>query len=131
MIYLAVGLAGIAGSLLRYYIGVLFLTGGQNVFPWATLVINLLGCFLLGFITTYIAKIGRLHPNVVTAIGTGFVGSFTTFSTFSVETVILLQEAHIMLALIYVCTSAIGGLLFSLFGYKSGEIIQRKGAEMK
>ncbi|MDY0394208.1 fluoride efflux transporter CrcB [Virgibacillus halophilus] len=130
MVYLAVGLAGIAGSLLRYYIGVLFLVSGQGVFPWATLVINLLGCFLLGFITTYIAKIGKLHPHLVTAIGTGFVGSFTTFSTFSVETATLLKEAHTVLALLYVFISALGGLLFSLLGYKSGEFIQRKGAEM-
>ncbi|MDY0404581.1 CrcB family protein [Virgibacillus sp. 179-BFC.A HS] len=120
--YIAVGLAGIVGSLLRYYMSV-WLGDASGVFPWATLVTNLIGCFLLGYFTSRIAKIAWLHPPIATAIGTGLIGSFTTFSTFSTETVTLVVQGHAGLAAVYVGTSAVFGLLFSLWGYRAGTFI--------
>ncbi|TCP31525.1 camphor resistance protein CrcB [Scopulibacillus darangshiensis] len=120
MIYLFVGVGGVIGAILRYSVG-LALTGQETVFPIATLLTNLAGCFVLGWFTTYLSK--RIHPFLVTGLGTGLIGSFTTFSTFSVETVTLLKAAYVGPAFLYVFLSLFGGLLLSYFGYKCGEQI--------
>ena len=71
------------------------------------------------------------HPHILAGIGTGLVGSFTTFSTFSVETVTLIQHETWTLAILYVFLSLFGGLLMSWLGYKVGDhtakTIQEKG----
>jgi len=63
---------------------------------------------------------GRLSPSVVTAVGTGFIGSFTTFSTFSVETIELLESGAIGMALLYVTLSLMLGLFSSWLGFWFG-----------
>ena len=90
MIYLFVGIAGSLGAILRYLIGISLFT--HSSFPYATLCINLIGSFLLAWLTTRFFKRTSLSPVMKTAIATGFVGSFTTFSTLSVETVQLFQS---------------------------------------
>ncbi len=120
MLYVLVGLAGILGASARYGLGLLIgdLTAGP--FPWPTLAINLIGSFLLGYATHFLFQTKLLHQYVITAIGTGFIGSFTTFSTFSVETVTLLNERHLADALLYVLVSLFGGLFLSYLGYALG-----------
>ena len=93
MVYLFVGIAGSLGAILRYLIGISLFTNSS--FPYATLSINLIGSFLLAWLTTRFFKRTSLSPVIATAIGTGFVGSFTTFSTLSVETVQLFQRGAI------------------------------------
>ena len=120
VIYVVVGLAGIVGALLRYYLG-LFVGGLWNgLFPLATWLANIIGCFALGWLTAYLPRLRNLPPYVVTGLGTGLVGSFTTFSTFSVETVQLLHTSHLELALFYVFLSMCGGLLMAWFGFRLG-----------
>lgn len=126
MIYLWVGAAGMVGALLRYYLGLVIGFWWLGLFPFATLIANMLGSFALGWLTMYIAKIKRLSPDLLTALGTGLVGSFTTFSTFSVETVGLLRESHMALAFTYVFFSVVGGLAMSAFGYNLGRRLHLK-----
>lgn len=115
MVYLFVGIAGSLGAILRYLIGIFFFTNSS--FPYATLSINLIGSFLLAWLITQFFKKVSISPVIATAIGTGFVGAFTTFSTLSVETVQLFQSGSIGLGILYVFVSIIGGLLMSQLGF--------------
>ena len=115
MVYLLVGIAGTLGAILRYVIGLFFFTNSS--FPFATLAINLIGSFLLAWLTASVFKKSSLPPALITAIGTGFVGSFTTFSTLSVETVTMFQKGEILLGMVYIFVSMIGGLFLSRLGF--------------
>ena len=117
MAYLWIGIAGFFGATLRYSIG-LFLFDESVVFPFATLTVNLIGSFLLAWFTTAFVKRFSISNHLKAAIGTGFIGSFTTFSTLSVETVTLIKNEELLLALIYVLISIFGGLMMSRLGYR-------------
>ncbi|MED0990082.1 fluoride efflux transporter CrcB [Bacillus nitratireducens] len=129
MKYIIVGIAGILGALSRYYLGFTIDTIWHHSLPLATLTINLIGCFLLALLTTYIARLNVLSSEVITGIGTGFIGSFTTFSTFGVETVQLINHSHFGIAFLYVSCSMLGGLMMSLLGYKLGDFLLQKHLE--
>jgi len=118
MLYLWVGVAGAFGSILRYSIGIIFFT--HNIFPYTTLIVNLLGSFLLAWLTTDLFKRISISPMAASAIGTGFVGSFTTFSTLSVETVTMFKNGDLLLGIVYVIVSIVGGLLMGRLGFKGG-----------
>ena len=126
LIYIIVGIAGILGALSRYYLGLTIHEFWHHSFPLATLLINLVGCFLLAWLTTYIAKRNLLPSEVITGIGTGFIGSFTTFSTFSVETVQLINYSEWSIAFLYVSCSILGGLFMSALGYTLGDFLIKK-----
>ncbi|MBZ5748963.1 MULTISPECIES: fluoride efflux transporter CrcB [Metabacillus] len=116
MVYLYVGIAGFLGAILRYLIGISFFMNSS--FPYATLSINLFGSFLLSWLTTNFFKRFSLSSSLKTAIGTGFVGSFTTFSTLSVETVELFESGRFLIGILYIFVSIAGGLLMSRLGFK-------------
>ena len=121
MIYIWVGIAGMAGALSRYLLGMCIQNSGvSGGFPLATLLINLAGCFLLAFFYTWAAGRTSVHPHVRTAIGTGFIGSFTTFSTFSYETFHLIENGRMILAAAYILSSLLGGYGAAVLGIKAG-----------
>ncbi len=122
MIYFWVGIAGTFGAILRYLIGISIFT--DSVFPYATLIINLIGSFLLAWLITNLFRRLSISQDIATAIGTGFVGSFTTFSTLSIETVELFQDGHFLLGLLYVLISFIGGLAMSRIGFRVNKEVQ-------
>ncbi|WP_047152742.1 fluoride efflux transporter CrcB [Aneurinibacillus tyrosinisolvens] len=115
MVYLFVGIWGILGSVSRYLLGV-WTGGGAHLFPYPTLFINLLGCFILAFFYTVTAERFSVHPHFRTGFGTGFVGSFTTFSAFSYETLELVRAGHLSLAILYILLSLVGGYACTLLG---------------
>ncbi|SFC81743.1 camphor resistance protein CrcB [Bacillus sp. OV322] len=120
MVYLYVGFGGILGAILRYVIGGWIFE--ETVFPFATLSINLAGSFLLAWLTASLFKKTSIPSELKTAIGTGFVGSFTTFSTLSIETVTLFKNGHGYMGGLYIAISIIGGVLMSRLGFMaSGE----------
>lgn len=121
MIYVIVGLAGMLGAVLRYLLSMLALPAGSGDFPAGTLLVNLAGAFILGWFTAMSARSSAtaLPEWFRTAFGTGLIGSFTTFSTLSVETVQLLQHNEWMKAAVYALSSLIGGLLLAWLGWKS------------
>ncbi|MEK4129481.1 CrcB family protein [Solibacillus sp. FSL W8-0474] len=116
MIYFLVGTAGAIGAVLRYVIGILFFTNSS--FPITTLIVNLIGCFLLAWFPTSLFKRLSVSPMIRTAVSTGFIGSFTTFSAVSVETITMFQTGNVLLAAFYVFLSISGGLLMSRLGYQ-------------
>lgn len=116
MIYIYVGLAGMLGAICRYIISIAIHSNSD--FPWATLFINLLGAYGLALLTSTLAQKMKLSTEATTAIGTGFIGSFTTFSAISVETVALFENGNIVFATIYIFASIVGGLFMSRLGFK-------------
>lgn len=107
---------GSIGTLARYGLqGVIQSRTGQT-FPTGTLVVNLLGCFLLGGIGEYSLAHISIPPEWRIGMTVGFVGAFTTFSTFSWETVHLLDDGDWMRALLYAGLSFLGGLFLLKLG---------------
>jgi fluoride exporter len=120
LVYLFVGLGGAIGSLLRYFIGLISNSWLGAGFPIGTLTANLVGSFLLGWFTSGIVPLKKFPARLKTAIATGMIGSFTTFSTFSVETVGMLESNNLLLAILYVSISVVGGLYLIQFGKRLG-----------
>jgi CrcB protein len=111
-----VGIAGALGALSRYGIGVAI---GVRTFPWSTLSINVVGSAVLGYVLAGPGA-GRWSPTVTTAIAVGFLGAFTTFSTFSYETATMLRTDQPLRALTYVALSVGLGLAAAAAGYAIG-----------
>ena len=113
---LAVSIGGLLGANARYAVGLWAADRWGALFPWGTLLINVSGSFVLGFYLTLVTErfIGRSTTRLFLA--TGFLGAFTTFSTFNFETLQLLQRGEVVPALAYVSASLIGGLLAVLAG---------------
>lgn len=112
----AVGIGGFFGAIVRYTVGEWIHTGAG--FPLGTFVINLSGCFFLAWFLTMTGKRWMLNPSLALGIGTGFTGAFTTFSTFSVETLHLINSHQFLFALLYVLVSVLGGLGLAFAGAK-------------
>lgn len=108
-----IGVGGALGALSRYFLSIIFYEEG---FPLATLLVNLLGCFLLSYLSTNVVIKQQLPANLVLMINSGFIGSFTTFSTFAVEAIELWKFGYIPL-LVYLFSTIIGGLLFVYLGF--------------
>ncbi|WP_088066944.1 fluoride efflux transporter CrcB [Gottfriedia luciferensis] len=122
--YLLVG--GFFGAILRYIIGQ-SIHPLSNGFPIQTLLINIFGCFFLGFFLP-LAKV-RLKPEYTLLIGTGFTGAFTTFSTFALENVVLIDEKKLLLSFLYILSSLIIGISLAYLGYKAAEKINKVKGE--
>lgn len=124
MYYLYVALFGGLGAVARYWLSNALEAG---LFPYNTLLINLIGCFLFAVIFRYLATFPMVSETFIIGIGTGFVGSFTTFSAFSLQTVHLFLDKHYTLGGLYIGASFIGGILSAGFGVLvSNRLIARK-----
>jgi len=114
---------GMAGTLARYGLqGLVQQRSGSN-FPAGTLVVNLIGCFLMGGIAQYGLTHLTIPPESRIGITVGFFGAFTTFSTFRWETIHLFEDGEWGRAGIYVLASVAGELLAVLFGIKLADRI--------
>ena len=113
---------GVLGVAARYGLG-RAIPRAHGAFPWATLWINISGSFVLGvFIVIVLERLGSsryLGP----FFATGFVGSFTTFSAFSVETDLLIKDGHIATAAAYVASTLVAGLLSAWLGICVGRLL--------
>ncbi|PWK05986.1 fluoride efflux transporter CrcB [Tumebacillus permanentifrigoris] len=111
MEFLWVLLGGCIGAPLRFGVGRFVSKKWQGAFPLGTFLINIIGSFCLGLL--YGAQTSQ---SVWLLLGTGVLGAFTTFSTFGVETVGLLEKKRVALALSYVLLSALVGILGAYLG---------------
>ena len=112
---LVVALGGGIGACLRYLIGLIPLKE-PYAFPIKTLVINLVGCFVIGLIAALAVKNTSLSPKTVLFIKTGLCGGFTTFSTFALETETLIKTGYIGIAVLYVALSVVVGVGLAFAG---------------
>jgi len=108
-----IAVGGAAGALCRYGLGVAV---GVRSFPWATLGINLTGSLVLGFIVAFSTDRGWSSTTTI-PITIGFIGAYTTFSTFSYETFKMIDDDRAAAALAYVVASLLGGVLLAAVGY--------------
>jgi CrcB protein len=108
---LAVGCGGFVGALTRYGVSLAVARIWTRDFPLATLLINVSGSFILGFFSTWAAGRVSLDPAWRLLVGTGFVGAFTTFSTFEYETQRLTEAGAAGWALVNVLSSVAAGFL--------------------
>ena len=111
---LAVGAGGFLGAISRFLLatGIQRLTGAA--FPWGTLSVNVLGSFLIGFLFLYFEQ--TISPTQKALLITGFLGALTTFSTFSLETVLMLQNGLFVKAFTNVALNATLCLIATLAG---------------
>lgn len=107
---LAIAAGAIPGTLSRYYLTVLCARWLGTGFPYGTFIINLSGTLLIGFVTT-LALAQLISPELHLLLTTGFLGSYTTFSTYALDTVSLARSHSKIHALGYWAGSAIGGAL--------------------
>ncbi len=116
---LAIAVAGAAGALLRWRVGVAI---GVRSFPWATLAVNIAGCLALAVVLAGPAT-SRWSPTTTAAVAVGLLGSFTTFSTFGYETFTLLRTDQPARAAAYVALSLAGGLAATAVGWTVGRAL--------
>jgi CrcB protein len=108
---LIVGLGGGIGSCFRYLTSVVTHKYIQSAFPWATFLVNVIGCLLIGVLIGFFAKQQVENPALKLLFVTGFCGGFTTFSAFALENLKLFQSGNSLLALLYIASSVLLGIL--------------------
>ena len=101
MNWIAVAIGGALGAMARYGVSTLVFDASSQRFPYATLSVNVLGSFLIGILFVLIVEKGLLPPEMRSILMVGFLGAFTTFSTFSLDALGLWQNGHLLLALVY------------------------------
>ena len=113
---LLVGVGGFVGSIARYLVAVLFANQMSSVFPFATLAVNIVGCFVIGVLFALSDRGNILSPEWRVLLTTGFCGGFTTFSTFSYESLRLIQDGEYLYVAAYVLASVVIGLAATYVG---------------
>ena len=109
---IAISLGAIAGALCRYYLTLWFVQRFGSAFPYGTFFINLTGCFGMGlFVTLIVERALNVPSEVRLMVATGFLGAYTTFSTYGLESVVLLRDRHLTAASFYWLGSAFLGLV--------------------
>jgi CrcB protein len=125
--YFAVFIGGLIGTLCRYELSQTVIS---QTFPYATMIENISGSLLLGFATGYfLFQKGKKY--LAALIGTGFCGGFTTMSTFSKETVLLLQAGQFNLSMMYILLSVIAGVAAALAGLILAERLFHQNKQQK
>lgn len=117
--WMLVALGGALGAVLRFYISE---SMPDADFPWATLSVNLVGSLLLGAVTAATLSNALSEPQAL-LLGVGLLGAFTTMSTFSVETITLMEAGQWRLAGAYVVVSGVIGPLLAWVGWKGGQAV--------
>ena len=102
---LLVAFGGAIGSVLRYYVGQWALRAMGPSFPWGTLTVNVVGCFVIGVFAEMIARRFDASPELRLLLLTGFLGGFTTFSAFSLDAISLFERGAVMAGAIYMIAS--------------------------
>lgn len=116
-----VGLGGGLGAVARYAVSFLYSNNNTSLsFPWATLTVNLIGCFIIGLSWQYLSKQSGLNAFWLI----GFLGGFTTFSSFGLDGYKLIQQAAFTQLAYYVLISNIVGLLLVFIGVKLAQQLQ-------
>lgn len=120
--FFIIGLGGAIGTLLRYYMGGLDYRFSSGVFPVSTLVVNVTGSFVIGFLWGVVDRF-VISPDVRLFIFIGVLGGYTTFSTFSLETFNLMRDGEYRIAAVNVALSVILSIIAVFAGYIISRIL--------
>ena len=112
-----VGIGGAMGAVLRYELDALIIKDGFTDFPWGTLTVNLIGCFIIG-VAYKIFEEELLHHHFQSFSVTGFLGALTTFSSYSYATLMLFEQGRVYLAFTNLLLNNVLGILFAFIGAK-------------
>lgn len=121
--FIWISAGAIAGANLRYWVGDWAAVRWGSNFPFGTLIINLSGSFVLGLIMAMITDHYVMDPRLRLALTIGFLGSYTTFSTYTYESISLLQQGQGWLALFNLIGSSLLGGVFAFVGIWVGKMI--------
>ena len=116
-------MGSIAGGLARYFLAGAVYRAFGTAFPYGTLVVNLIGCFIIGFLAAVAEEKFALNHEMRLLLMIGFCGAFTTFSTFMLETANLLKDGETLRAFMNVALSVVIGFIAFKLGVLTGEII--------
>lgn len=121
--YLVIALGGALGSVARYWVGSNVASRMGVRFPYGTLIVNLSACFVIGFTLTWFGEHLELNPVWRYFIPIGFIGAYSTFSTFEWETLETVRSGAFALASLYVAASILLGLAATWGGAVIAEIL--------
>lgn len=121
MRYLMVGIGGFFGSIARFWMGGIIYARLGTRFPYGTLVVNVSGCFAIGFIMTILTGRPHLSPSWRYLIPIGFIGGYTTFSTFGYETMMSFREGAMLTGSLNILLSVVAGLIAVWLGMLCGK----------
>ncbi len=116
--YLLIAAGGALGSIARYWVGSSIASRMGIRFPYGTLIVNLSACIIIGFSLTYLGKRVELNPAWRYFIPVGFIGAYSTFSTYEWETLSTLRAGAFSIAALY----AVGSLVLGLVAVWAGSI---------
>ena len=117
--YLFIAIGGSLGSIARYWVGSTISGRLDTRFPYGTFVINITACIIIGFALTYLNRRVELSPAWRYLVPVGFVGAYSTFSTYEWETLSTLRSGAFLLAALY----AVGSLLLGLVAVWGGSLL--------
>ncbi|MGH9690075.1 MAG: fluoride efflux transporter CrcB [Candidatus Acidiferrales bacterium] len=121
--YLMVGIGGFLGAIARFWVGGYVTNRMGTGFPYGTFIINCSGSFLIGFIITVLAEKAHWSANWRYLIPIGFIGAYTTFSTFEYETLRTIQDGEFLIAGLNVGLSVVIGFISVWFGVVTGRLV--------
>ncbi|HSI93568.1 MAG TPA: fluoride efflux transporter CrcB [Jiangellaceae bacterium] len=122
MTFVLVAVGAAVGAPLRYVVDRLIQRRHESVFPWGTLIVNVVGSFVFGLVMAA-AMAGDTSPELVAAIGFGFCGGLTTYSTFSYETLQLLEAGGRRYGLANIGGSIVAGIAAAVAGWTAGSAL--------
>ena len=117
-----IGLAGLVGTVLRYWLSSYVARRYGETFPWGTVAVNLMGCFAAGAVFYVTEERFLVNPTVRAVILIGLLGGFTTFSSYGLQTFDLLRNGEYGLATLNIITSNVLGLFMVWVGYALGKV---------
>lgn len=121
--YLFVAIGAAFGGMLRYWLTNIVQKYLPYMFPSGTLIVNIIGSFILGFIVFYFNPRGLLSPQIKSLLTIGFCGGLTTFSAFSYETVTLLRDSEILFGMINMLLNVFLSILAIILSYFAAKLL--------
>jgi|TARA_B100001540_G_scaffold75640_1_gene68235 CrcB protein len=114
---LIIGLGGFIGTIFRFLISSLIEKSFATSFPIGTLLVNLIGCFLIGLVSGYFSQKTGDQTQLFFFLTIGILGGFTTFSAIAIDSQLFIENGEILKMLFYITTQTIVGITLCLIGY--------------
>jgi CrcB protein len=121
--YLFIAAGGALGSVVRYWVGSAISGRTGTRFPFGTLAINISACLIIGFTLTYFGKLADLDPAWRFLVPIGFIGAYSTFSTYEWETLSIMRSGAFFLATLYAVGSLVLGLVATWCGVALADLL--------